>query len=119
MPAPTPDIQAMLQGLAQGKSAFQGMMPSGTNAGGAPPASLDPAAPMLDAGFRVLNQIQAYLFNTRQEDDANKILKIKHELMSLKLERKKKFAQDAVDAASNPQTAVGNVAAMGNPTGAQ
>lgn len=102
-------IGAMMQGQAQGK-ALGGLIPSGQNAGGAPPM-LDYAAADLRRCQAGLSALANTLHRNNDEHDANKVVKLLTQLSDIMLERRKKFAEARSDQASglSPMAAFGSL----------
>ena len=89
----------MIQGAQRGKASVAGLIPSAGNVGGAPPASVDPAAPMFQECSNCLMRLSDYLKRNNQEVDANFIAKKAIEVDQKGLERRKNAAKSMADAA--------------------
>lgn len=101
------EVLAMMNGMSQGRQAFAGVMPSTENTGGAP-AAVDPSEAQLTICYQSLSDLVAELNQRREQDDSNKALGALKVISGLMAERKRRFAEKAVEGASQP-----NINAMG------
>lgn len=107
------DVQAAMRGNQQGKMALQGVLPSSTDAGGAPPGNMDQAAPLFDFSRRALLRLINYLHQNRDEQDANRVTKLMTTLQDISIERRKKMADKMSE--SSPMSSAAGLHAMGSP----
>jgi hypothetical protein len=110
------DVQSAISGLQQGKQAFAGVLPSAGNVGGAASANIDPAQPLFQHARRGMLQLINYLHQQRDEQDANKVMKLMTQLQDIAMERRKKMA-DHMSEKMSSLSAVQNMNAMGVPNG--
>lgn len=116
----SPEIQAMMSGMAQGQQSLAGMMPSSNNVGGAPPKDIDPASRCFKDAHTYLMKLANDLMQLRDEQNANRIAKIAVQVKEIELSRRSEMAEDAAEGAANgggALSAVGGLNAMGVPGG--
>ena len=90
------EYAAMMNGEARGKAAFQGMIPSAMNAGGAPPP-VDYAAPYLDRCRRDLSELANVFHVNRDEAAANEAGELMLKISKLAQKRRETIAKGAAD----------------------
>ena len=110
------DIQSAISGMNQGKMALAGVLPSANNAGGAASANIDPAQPLFQHARRGMLSLINWLHQQRDEQDANKVMKLMTQLQDIAMERRKRMADHMAQSQSG-LSAVGNMNAMGVPNG--
>jgi hypothetical protein len=108
------DAQAALQGYTQGRNAFAGLLPSGQNVGGAASSNIDPAGPLFQHARAGVLRLINYLHQQRDEQDANRLMKLMTQLQDIAMERRKRMA-DRFSQTMTSQSAVGGLNAMGVP----
>ncbi len=95
-----PDINALMQGMQRGRQAMQGVIPSAQNAGGAAPAQIDPMAAKLKFCHAQLMSAMSDMHRMHADQDAAKLMKAAEAVLTLILDRRKRIAKDANDAAT-------------------
>jgi len=108
------DVQSAISGLQQGKMAMAGVLPSATNVGGAASPNVDPASPLFQHARRGILSLINYLHQQRDEQDANRVMKLMTQLQDIAMERRKKMAEHVSESMSS-LSAVGGLNAMGVP----
>lgn len=108
------EIQAMLAGTDRGNAEFQGVMPSATNAGGAPAIAEDPAKPQFMRAFQCLSELSNFLFQNGRQEEAKQVGKLAYDVDDIR-EAAQKAREKAVQASEEAGLMAPNINAMGVP----
>jgi hypothetical protein len=108
------DAQSAIQGYNQGKMALAGVLPSAQNVGGAASPNVDPASPLFQHARAGMLRLINYLHQQREEQDANKVMKLMTQLQDVAMDRRKRMA-DHLSQSMTSLSAVGGLNAMGVP----
>ena len=95
-----PDLNALMRGMQRGRQSLQGVIPSAMNAGGAPPAAIDPMGAKLKFIHAQLMSAMSDCHRMHADQDAAKLMKAAEMVLNLILDRRKRIAKDASDAAT-------------------